>query len=442
MLAVAVASPGTVAAATPLPAADDAVAPLDTLGLDPVLDGVAVKPTAALRTADARLDRVAAARREALMVAVAAAEERATLVQRALAAEAAVAESERAQVRAVAAERAATVELARRRSVEADRRRALATEQQALRQLAAAVFTSAPADDLTFLADWDDISASSRRDALRDRGIDEQSARVEAARRPWAAAVGRRRAGERDLRAARAAIARADRRHAEAIDLRDHQAAVLAEAQQRTEAAQRALARADAAVQDAARDRREVRLTLLVSGTDLPLVALDAYWRAAARSPCGVPWWVLAGIGRSETHHGTAFGSRPNAVGDTPFTILGVRLDGHPGVAAVADSDGGRLDQDPLFDRAVGPMQFLPGTWNRWAADGNADHRSDPNNLYDAALAAADYLCFRRPGPLAEADLTSAILTYNRSLPYAASVLARGRAYRDDLDLPDRPPPR
>src|SRR5690606_1890767 len=109
----------------------------------------------------------------------------------------------------------------------------------------------------------------------------------------------------------------------------------------------------------------------------------------AGSAPCRIPWWVLAGVGRVETRHGTAHGSKLTAAGDTTVHILGIPLDGRPGVATIGDTDGGALDGDPTFDRAVGPMQFIPGTWGRWAKDGNADGKADPHNLYDAAAAAA-----------------------------------------------------
>ncbi len=41
--------------------------------------------------------------------------------------------------------------------------------------------------------------------------------------------------------------------------------------------------------------------------------------------------------------------------------------------SAIRDTDGGRYDGDPVWDRAVGPMQFIPGTWRIWGADGNGD---------------------------------------------------------------------
>ena len=96
---------------------------------------------------------------------------------------------------------------------------------------------------------------------------------------------------------------------------------------------------------------------------------------------------------------------------------------------SIADTDGGALDGDANFDRAVGPMQFLPETWNRYKADGNGDGVSDPQNLYDAALATGQYLC---DGDLNLRDLgqsTKAILRYNNSMAYVANVLAWSTGY-------------
>ena len=38
-------------------------------------------------------------------------------------------------------------------------------------------------------------------------------------------------------------------------------------------------------------------------------------------------------------------------------------------------------------------MQFIPSTWMIYGADGNGDGIKDPFNIFDAALAAANYLC-------------------------------------------------
>jgi len=175
------------------------------------------------------------------------------------------------------------------------------------------------------------------------------------------------------------------------------------------------------------------RVTAAVVGADFPLVVLDAYWRAAAAAQveepgCGVPWWALAGISRIEGRHGTFGGAVVDAAGNTTVRIIGIPLNGSNNTALIVDSDGGALDADPVFDRAVGPMQFIPTTWARWGRDGDDNGVIDPHNLYDAAAAAAAYLC--AAGPLTdEAGMIRSFLSYNRSQPYADAVLAQSRAY-------------
>ncbi len=169
--------------------------------------------------------------------------------------------------------------------------------------------------------------------------------------------------------------------------------------------------------------------------TGIPATVLEAYRRAeqslASSAPsCHLPWWVLAGIGRIESGH--ASGGRVDAAGTTRGRILGPRLDGSlAGTSVIMDSDGGRYDGDPVYDRAVGPMQFLPGTWRSWGRDGNGDGVADPHNVYDATLAAGSYLCASGGDLSVGANLAKAILTYNHSMPYLQSVLSWGMAYRD-----------
>ncbi|MFZ4295857.1 lytic murein transglycosylase [Streptomyces cellulosae] len=156
----------------------------------------------------------------------------------------------------------------------------------------------------------------------------------------------------------------------------------------------------------------------------IPATVLRAY-RAAESSVartdpgCRLPWELLAAIGKVES--GQARGGAVDANGTTLGRITGPPLDGR-GFALIRDTDGGAHDGDTVYDRAVGPMQFLPSTWARWGTDGNGDGRADPNNIFDAALAAGHYLCFgdrdlRRP-----ADLDRAVLSYNHSRSYLRLV--------------------
>jgi membrane-bound lytic murein transglycosylase B len=166
----------------------------------------------------------------------------------------------------------------------------------------------------------------------------------------------------------------------------------------------------------------------------IPAVALGAYGSAeltlaAQRPGCHLSWAALAGIGSVESDHGRYRGAVLQSDGTSKPPIVGIPLDGH-GAAVVRDSDGGRLDGDPQYDRAVGPMQFLPSTWRHYGADGDGDGVASPFSLNDAALAAGRYLCAAGGGDLRTAQAWSAaVLAYNNSGAYLAEVTTRGNAY-------------
>lgn len=132
---------------------------------------------------------------------------------------------------------------------------------------------------------------------------------------------------------------------------------------------------------------------------------------------CNLGWNTLAAIGYVESAHGTHGGASVGADGEVTPPIIGVALNGN-GVLAVADTDGGALDGDRTWDRAVGPMQFIPSTWDRYAQDGNLDGVLDPNNIDDATASAASYLCLTG-GDLGEsANWIAAVSAYNPSVAY------------------------
>jgi membrane-bound lytic murein transglycosylase B len=172
------------------------------------------------------------------------------------------------------------------------------------------------------------------------------------------------------------------------------------------------------------------------AGRAIPALTLRAYreaaaWAAGYAPDCRLSWTVLAGIGRIESDHGLYGGAatRFSAAGAVSPPIIGPPLDGR-GVAAIPDSDGGRWDGDTVWDRAVGPMQFLPGTWRSLGRDGNGDQVADPANLFDAAVSAAGYLCLSGGDLSDPVQLRQAVYGYNHSWPYVDAVLGWASLYQ------------
>ncbi len=273
------------------------------------------------------------------------------------------------------------------------------------------------------------------------------------------------------------------------------------------------------------------RLPEFIEGTDIPLVALNAYVvaervLAQERATCGLEWWMLAGIGRIESFHGHFGDSTLNVNGHTTEAIRGPALDGrilsgseflvdetdapaptgrtetqavttapaaeseapapdpapapapaappaalastdntaapsgpdsanNPGsdgdatvgpgeppaplikrLALIRDSDNGVLDGDTTFDRAVGPMQFIPSTWRLFESDSNADGQNDPQNIYDASLASARYLCASTATMATITGRQQGYFAYNHDVEYTANVESSSQRYRSRIDIP------
>lgn len=184
-----------------------------------------------------------------------------------------------------------------------------------------------------------------------------------------------------------------------------------------------------------------------VSG--IPSTVLAAYQNTtetlrSSQPRCRLAMPLLAAIGKVESGH--ARGGDVDAAGTTRTPILGPPLNGAPGIAAIGDTDGGAYDRDTTWDRAVGPMQFIPSTWRVWASDGNSDGSGDPNNIYDATLAAGRYLCAAGVNLATGDGLRRAVLAYNHSQHYLQVVLSWMRVYAggavavpDGVATADRP---
>jgi len=167
---------------------------------------------------------------------------------------------------------------------------------------------------------------------------------------------------------------------------------------------------------------------------DVPARALQAYGNAqnivAREQPgCHLSWTTLAGIAHIESNHGRFGGRALQPDGRSSSPIIGIPLDGGPAVQAIGDTDGGALDGDPVWDRAVGPFQFIPSTWAKWRADGNGDRVADPQSIDDAAVAAGRYLCAGGRNLSDGASWWRAILSYNNSDAYVQSVFNGADGY-------------
>ena len=140
---------------------------------------------------------------------------------------------------------------------------------------------------------------------------------------------------------------------------------------------------------------------------DIPANYLAMYQQAADACP-GLPWSVVAAIGKVETNHG--------------------RLKA-PGVTEGAN-----------FAGAAGPMQMGIGVgaagsafWT-YAIDGNGDGKASPYDPADAIPSATAYLCkaLRDHG----GDLSQAVFAYNHAQWYVDKVLAIASGYAATASLP------
>jgi membrane-bound lytic murein transglycosylase B len=172
-------------------------------------------------------------------------------------------------------------------------------------------------------------------------------------------------------------------------------------------------------------------------GGRIPLVAYDAYRSASQAAPgitesCRVDWAIVAGIAQVESRHGQIDPDHELAAdGNVEPPIRGRALDGTRGTQTIADTDDGELDGDATWDRAMGPLQFIPTTWRELGRDGNDDGTADPDNLYDASLTAVAHLCLREPGDYGDrGELRRALIAYNASGRYADDVLGWIDRYR------------
>src|SRR3954447_9604365 len=179
-------------------------------------------------------------------------------------------------------------------------------------------------------------------------------------------------------------------------------------------------------------DAAQIVSTASTSG--IPSAALAAYQRAetvinAADKSCNLSWQLLAAIGRVESNHGRVDGNTLDDNGLATPGIYGVALNGANSTTEIVDTDAGQFDNDPAYDRAVGPMQFIPSTWSVVGVDADGDGVRNPQDIDDAALGTAVYLCSGSDDLGTDQGRQAAVFRYNHSQSYVDLVLAIMDAY-------------
>ena len=129
-----------------------------------------------------------------------------------------------------------------------------------------------------------------------------------------------------------------------------------------------------------------------IVATDVDAVStkeyMDLYRASANEYGFGPDWYILAAVGKVESNHGQSMGTS--------------------------------------YAGAMGPMQFMPSTWETSGVDGNGDGVTNIMDPEDAIPAAARYLSAGG----APRDWYRALYSYNHADWYVKKVLAVAEAYR------------
>lgn len=126
----------------------------------------------------------------------------------------------------------------------------------------------------------------------------------------------------------------------------------------------------------------------------IPARAAQAYQAAAGRCP-GLDWTLLAAVAAVETNHGQHAGASLDLdTGEARPWSFGPVLNGNNGTADIPIGQwAGWWGLTGPWQQAVGPMQFLPATFDAHAIDADGDGVTNPHDVDDAAATAAHYIC-------------------------------------------------
>ncbi len=173
----------------------------------------------------------------------------------------------------------------------------------------------------------------------------------------------------------------------------------------------------------------------LAEPLDIPHNVLAAYAYAEfvmtqTRPACKLQWTTIAAIGKVSSDHGRVEGRTIDARGwPRPTALVGPPLDGTSGRAKVTDTDGGAHDGDKVWDRTMGPMQLIPSMWRASGVDGDSDGLANPQDIDDAALAAAYHLCTANKDLSVVDNWKAAVNSYHGMAPLIDRVFEAAQAY-------------
>lgn len=157
--------------------------------------------------------------------------------------------------------------------------------------------------------------------------------------------------------------------------------------------------------------------TTLAGGLGIPERVLAAYRNAETQTPvlaagCEVSWTVTAGIWKITANHTNLAGHTLSSDGRVTPPLT------HP-------------PSDDSTEERLGPGGIPASVWSEIGVDGGKDGRVDPQQVDDAALTAAIYLCHLTPGGvLDDAGLSVALAGYNPQPGWAERVMAWINYYR------------